>query len=126
KSALDPRCGERVVSEGNCEAEWLGYEFDQNKEICIGKFVSGCSAEIPFEILEECQEVCEKKEETTCNWCGRYCVEYPISENGCKAANGFFDKQCACPEIVPPKNLICGRENGKCVSKNINKETHDF
>ena len=62
KSALDPRCGEKVEGVGYCRDFREGYEFDSTLEKCIKKGVSGCSFEIPFETLEECQEVCEEKD----------------------------------------------------------------
>jgi hypothetical protein len=62
KSALDPRCSEKVMSDNGCGAQWFGYEFDQDKGMCIEKVVVGCSFETPFKTLEKCQEVCEKKE----------------------------------------------------------------
>ena len=73
KSALDPRCGEKVTGEGNCPGAWLGYEFDQNEGICIKKGVSGCSYKTPFKTFEECQEVCEKtglKDKESCEAAG--------------------------------------------------------
>ena len=118
KSALDARCEEKVIGIGLCEALGIGYEFNSETGECIKRGVSGCSFEIPFETLEECQEVCEEK--IVCGWCGLRCVEYPISEDDCKTANGIFDKQCACPEVIPPhKIFFCSEENGKCVSKPI-------
>ena len=57
------------------------------------------------------------KEKVTCDWCGRVCVKYPISKEDCEKAGGIFLKQCACPEVAPPENLICVEENGKCVQK---------
>ena len=62
KSALDPRCEEKVVGIGSCKMGAIGYEFDSSLEKCVEKRVGGCSFEIPFGSLEECQEVCEKKE----------------------------------------------------------------
>ena len=62
KSVIDPRCSEKVRGIGNCEAEEVGYEFNQGKGICVRESASGCSFEIPFWSLEECREVCEKKE----------------------------------------------------------------
>ncbi|MCD6550294.1 hypothetical protein J7K24_01995 [bacterium] len=57
------------------------------------------------------------KEKVTCDWCGRTCVRYPINKGDCEKAGGIFLKQCACPEVVPPEDLICVEENGKCVQK---------
>ncbi|MCK5061148.1 hypothetical protein KAR28_01200 [Candidatus Parcubacteria bacterium] len=118
KSALDARCGEKVKGIGYCRMMNMGYEFNLETGKCVMKEVSGCSAESPFDSLEECQKVCEEK--LVCGWCGLHCVEYPISEHDCKIANGIFNKQCACPEVVSPhKIFLCSKENGKCVSKPI-------
>jgi len=57
------------------------------------------------------------KEKITCDWCGRACVSYPVSKEDCEKAGGIFLKQCACPEVAPPEDLICVEENGKCVQK---------
>ena len=57
------------------------------------------------------------KEKITCDWCGRACVRYPVSKEDCEKAGGIFFKQCACPEVAPPEDLICVEENGKCVQK---------
>ncbi len=62
KSALDLKCSEKVVGIGLCEAMGIGYEFNSETGKCIKRGVSGCSIETPFKTLEECQEVCEKKE----------------------------------------------------------------
>lgn len=61
KSALDPRCGKNVKFSGNCEMASIGFEFDSNKGKCVRK-TGSCKVETPFNTLEECQEVCEKKE----------------------------------------------------------------
>lgn len=61
KSALDLRCSEKISGVGPCEVEKLGYEFDLNKRKCVGRYVTGCSLETPFNSLEECWEVCEEK-----------------------------------------------------------------
>ena len=61
KSALDPRCSEKVKGDNGCGAQWFGYEFDQSKGICVMKVVVGCSYKTPFNSLEECQKVCENK-----------------------------------------------------------------
>ncbi|MCK4591866.1 hypothetical protein KAT63_00330 [Candidatus Parcubacteria bacterium] len=67
KSALDPRCSEKVkdlsgVNDIDCAVILFGYEYDSVTEKCVTKAVDGCSFETPFNSLEECQEVCEKKE----------------------------------------------------------------
>ena len=62
KSALDLRCSEKVKIIGDCDAEVQGYEFNLDTEKCIAVDGSGCSVEGPFKTLEECQEICEKKE----------------------------------------------------------------
>ncbi len=67
KSVLDPRCSEKVkdlsgVNDIDCAVILFGYEYDSVMEKCVTKAVDGCSVETPFNSLEECQEVCEKKE----------------------------------------------------------------
>ncbi|MCK5466674.1 hypothetical protein KAI56_04260 [Candidatus Parcubacteria bacterium] len=70
KSALDVRCGEKVQLFGDCPAyfeEGGYYEFNSEAEKCIEKFIkgSGCNVKTPFKTLEECQEVCEEKIDTS-------------------------------------------------------------
>ncbi|MCK4520840.1 hypothetical protein KAT95_03190 [Candidatus Parcubacteria bacterium] len=62
KSAIDPLCIKKVKIIGDCDAEVQGYEFNLDTEKCIAVDGSGCSVETPFNSLEECQKVCEKKE----------------------------------------------------------------
>ncbi len=50
-------CKAQVIGIGNCEGFIIGYEFDGKK--CQEYGVSGCEAEIPFDTLEDCQNVCE-------------------------------------------------------------------
>lgn len=56
-------CTEKNEGIGCCAKSWTGYEFDSSAGKCIEKKVSGCSSEILFETLEECQKICEAKEE---------------------------------------------------------------
>ena len=65
KSAIDARCGEKVKGIGPCKMLGIGYEFDLDTKKCIEKKVGGCSFEIPFKTSEECQEICEKKIDTS-------------------------------------------------------------
>jgi len=69
KSALDPRCSEKVRGIGDCKILRIGYEFDSTTGKCIKEGINGCSFETPFKSLEECQRVCEKnyKKEISCD-----------------------------------------------------------
>jgi len=63
KSAVDPRCGQKVKFDSKCARanEVYGYEFDTQTNKCIKVNAGGgCSLETPFGSLEECQKVCEK------------------------------------------------------------------
>lgn len=65
KSAIDPRCGQKVSIAGVCEGKLIddiGYEFNSKIEKCNEKVVggNGCKVETPFNSLEECQKTCEK------------------------------------------------------------------
>lgn len=67
KSATDPRCeqkvkGTMVSGTKPCTEYREGYEFDSSVGKCTKKGASGCLFIIPFNTLEECQEVCENKE----------------------------------------------------------------
>jgi len=50
-------CKAKVLSIGNCEMLFSGYEFDGQK--CQQVKVTGCEAEIPFGSLAVCKETCE-------------------------------------------------------------------
>ncbi|MCK5466670.1 hypothetical protein KAI56_04240 [Candidatus Parcubacteria bacterium] len=78
KSALDLRCGEKVKGIGLCEGLGIGYEFNSETGKCIKRGVSGCSFDIPFETLEECQEVCEENN-----------IRGGTNESKCKELGGF-------------------------------------
>ncbi|MCK4744822.1 hypothetical protein KAS41_02060 [Candidatus Parcubacteria bacterium] len=125
KSVLDLRCGEKVTGEGNCPGAWLGYEFDQNEGICIKRGVSGCSYKTPFETLEECQEVCEKKE---CAKEGEL-INFPVGTNknlpdvcceGLKGLAGFgINENDECEQLKGGPFLTCMPcGNGICESIN--------
>lgn len=59
-SKIDPRCGQKVTGIGSCKMIKGGYEFDASENKCIRKnAVNGCSFEIPFDTLEDCQKTCE-------------------------------------------------------------------
>ena len=49
-------CEAKVLAIGNCEREYIGFEFDGKK--CIEKKVMGCDAELPFETKESCEKKC--------------------------------------------------------------------
>lgn len=66
KSAVDPRCGQKVKGTGVCEGKLIddiGYQFNSEIGKCIEKAIggTGCRVETPFTSLEECQKVCEKR-----------------------------------------------------------------
>jgi len=96
KSALDPRCGEKVIGIGLCEALAIGYEFDSGLEKCVEKRVGGCSFEIPFGSLEECQEVCEEiksKDKESCEAAGG---KWEINDIAvCNLPTSDSGKECA-------------------------------
>ncbi len=110
KSVLDPRCSEKVkdsvgVNNIDCAVISFGYEFDSVAEKCVMKAVNGCSFETPFETLEECQEVCEKKENIT----------LPNEDELVKCEN---DSDCV---LVDPEQCDCS----SCLTKAINRKYFD-
>ncbi|MCK4729692.1 MAG: hypothetical protein KAT28_00085 [Candidatus Aenigmarchaeota archaeon] len=101
KLALDPRCSEKVVGIGDCKILRIGYEFDSAAGKCIKEGINGCSFETPFETLEECQEVCEKKD-MSCEQsidciekCPR-CVNKPLLHTSCIPRFRCVDGTCSC------------------------------
>ena len=105
KSALDLRCSEKVKGVGPCDEYNIGYEFNSETEKCIRRGVSGCSFEIPFSSLEECQEVCEKKDmsceqATDCIEKCPKCVDKSQLRTNCsprfKCVNGICGCECIC------------------------------
>lgn len=68
KSAIDPRCSQKVKITGICEGKLIddiGYQFNSEIGKCVEKVVggTGCRIETPFNSLEECQKVCGKSNE---------------------------------------------------------------
>lgn len=64
KTAIDPRCGQKVKITGICHGKLIddiGYQFNSETGKCIEKVIggSGCTVEKPFNSLEECQKACE-------------------------------------------------------------------
>jgi len=130
KSALDARCGEKVQLFGDCPAyfeEGGYYEFNFKAEKCIEKFIkgSGCNIKTPFKTLEECQEVCEKKE---CAKEGEL-INFPVGTNknlqdvcceGLKGLAGFgIHKNGECEQLIGGPFLTCMPcGNGICESIN--------
>ncbi len=64
KSAIDPRCGQKVEFDRMCApgSPFRGYEFDSGEGKCIERQEVACppTSKTPFNSLEECQKVCEK------------------------------------------------------------------
>ena len=104
KSVLDSRCSEKVKGIGICDRYNKGYAYEFDSEIgkCVEEDrVTGCSFEIPFRTLKECQKVCEKRE---CAEKGEF-INYPQGTNE--------NLQDVCCERL--KGLLGYRmENGKC------------
>ncbi len=113
KSALDARCSEKIVGIGPCKRSAMGYEFNPNLEKCVEKKVGGCSFEIPFGSLGECQEVCEKN---NCAGAGEL-INYPSGTNknlpdvcceGLKALAGFsINENGECEHLKGGPHLTC-------------------
>ena len=104
-SAFDPMCSEIVKIIGNCDAEVQGYHFDLDTEECAAVNGSGCSVETPFETLEECQEVCEKKnmsceQAIDCIKKCPKCADKPQLSTNCtprfRCVNGTCECECIC------------------------------
>lgn len=58
-SLIEMGCRKKVRGVGSCKMVSTGYEFDSTIGKCIQKNASGCTFEIPFNQLEECQSICE-------------------------------------------------------------------
>ena len=128
KSALDSRCGEEVKDVGfsKFSVSDIGYEFSSDIEKCVKKIIRGHSIESPFETLEECQEVCEKKE---CAKEGEL-INFPAGTNKnlpdvcCEGSKGLFPYEIEngkCERLISVNGLFltcmpCG--NGICETIN--------
>lgn len=55
---LDARC-KLEPETGPCRAVFARYYFDQQEGICKEFIWGGCRGVVPFETLEQCQEICE-------------------------------------------------------------------
>ena len=62
----DSLCDKKAKGVGDCNTWEYGYEygfdFVRNMKGCFKTNVRGCSFEMPFNTMEECQKVCEKRE----------------------------------------------------------------
>ena len=58
QSDLDAQC-KLEPETGPCEAFFISYYFDQQESACKEFVWGGCQGVVPFETLEECQEVCK-------------------------------------------------------------------
>ncbi len=122
KSVLDLRCNEKVKGVGYCRGFREGYEFDSETGKCVKKGASGCSFEIPFESLEECQEVCENNKDVCMNEDDECTVRDIDCCDGLKKAPLVYEKEneeCGvvlpCGSIcIPCGNGICDRRENKC------------
>ena len=141
KSALDPRCGEKVKIFGDCPAyfeEGGYYEFNSEAGKCIEKFVSGsgCGVTNPFYSLKECQEVCEEKTELDFYSCNQNsdCISVKKDCCGCTAGGSAiainkkledeWNEKLDCEEIGCPAVMSddpscfqepkCAGKSGRC------------
>ena len=125
KSALDPRCSEKVIGivlHGASNVLAIGYEYDLEVGKCVKKTMSGCSVQTPFETLEECQEVCEKDKDICMNEDDECTVRDIDCCDGLKKAPLIYEKEteeCGvvlpCGSIcIPCGNGICDRRENKC------------
>lgn len=61
KTAIDPRCGQKIITNPVCSG--MGYGFDSDKVKCVVYSPyddkKGCGANPVFNSLEECQKTCE-------------------------------------------------------------------
>ncbi len=55
-------CESQVLGVENCNDVFVGYEFSVSSSECLEKKVIGCTAEIPFDSLEECNKTCKNIE----------------------------------------------------------------
>ncbi|MCK5123407.1 MAG: hypothetical protein KAQ87_04660 [Candidatus Pacebacteria bacterium] len=129
KTALDLRCGEKVKFDSLCHMSKIikGYEFDPslNKRMEVNVH-GGCSFETPFQTLEECQEVCEKRENCAKTgemvYASHIVFEKPLiccnDEDGIKSLRQLLPNG-SCQIDVPLNGAI-----GKCVLKN--KESYKW
>jgi len=96
RSAFDARCGEKVEGVGFCRAFRDGYEFNSETGKCIKKGASGCSFGIPFATIEECQEVCEKKEPKDKESCEKLGGTWMIRDvEVCSLPTSDSEKECS-------------------------------
>ena len=126
KSALDPRCGEKVVDTGgvgnNCAVISFGYEYNSLDKKCVAVSVRGCYMETPFKSLEECQRVCEKGKDICMNEDDECTIRDIDCCDGLKKAPLIYEKEneeCGvalpCGSIcIPCGNGICDRRENKC------------
>ena len=130
KSAVDARCGEKVMGRGNFSNSCgVGYEFDLSTKKCVEKDICGYdSIESSFETLEECQEVCEKRECAKANEAINFSAgtdkNLPdICCGGLKGISAYIIENDECEIITGGSFLICMPcGNGICETINSFRE----
>lgn len=80
-------CEQEVEGEGPCDAYFVGYEYNEEKNKCVEQGVSGCSYETPFKTLRECTKKCVEPE----------------------ACPKVYDPVCGQPPFDCPPNKICAQ-----------------
>ncbi|MCP3682856.1 MAG: hypothetical protein GY861_09220 [bacterium] len=117
----DELCKQKVTGEGACEALGIGYEYDSSLDKCVEQTAGGCTFEIPFTSLAECQRTCEGKEV----FCGRPTAGpgYDVSncDTSCSAdadckfgcGCGPINKDESC-KVGDLERIACEQTNVKC------------
>lgn len=97
-TVIDPKCGQKVSGNGACEAYREGFEFDRDSGECIKRGASGCSFNVPFETLRDCETACvDKTDKTDFYSCAQDsdCISVKLGPCGCTSggANTAINKK---------------------------------
>ena len=56
---LSKKCYEKGI-KGKCRANFIKYEYNQEKSKCQKFIYGGCGGNVPFHTLDKCKKTCEE------------------------------------------------------------------
>ncbi len=133
KAVIDPICSQKVAGIGLCKMIYEGYEFNESENKCVRNTASGCSFEIPFSSIEECQKTCETEIDYYSCDVDSDCVSVKEDCCGCNAGgkaisinkkyqsewnNGLNCAGIMCPAVMSNDPTCSSKpkcENNKCI-----------
>jgi hypothetical protein len=98
------KCSQTLVGYGDCKMLIYGYVYNKDTSSCSRVSVGGCSADIPFENLSECEESC---------------VDNDHLEKLCEDTGGVYSECADFEGIMDPCPIICTCSGNKIWDSNL-------